>query len=117
MQPIAAGDELVAMDDVRNVLTVEENLRLLDAIAHLGLGKWMDISEEVTGTSGRTSKTSKKCSMERYIYDYIGTYGLILPQYTSVEVPEGDRKSIIAGDGEIAIAEGDTYAHDKARMV
>ena len=116
MRPIAAGDELVAMDDVRNVLTVEENLRLLDAIAHLGLGKWMDISEEVTGTSGRTSKTSKNC-MERYSYDYIGTYGLILPQYTSVEVPEGDRKSIMAGDGEIAIAEGDTYAHDKARMV
>jgi hypothetical protein len=53
VQPITAGDELVAMDDVRNVLNVEEDLRLLDAIAHLGLRKWMDISEDVTGTSGR----------------------------------------------------------------
>jgi hypothetical protein len=53
VRPIAAGDELVAMDDVRNVLNVEEDLRLLDAIAHLGLRKWMDISEDVTGTSGR----------------------------------------------------------------
>ena len=94
--PIAASAEYVATDDIKNMWTVEEDLRLLDAIAHLGLGNWMDISEEVAGTSGTANKTPKKC-MERYLYDYLGKYGLIVPQYTLVEVPEENCKTTKEG--------------------
>ena len=105
--PIAASAEYVAMDEIKNMWTVEEDLRLLDAIAHLGLGNWMDISEEVAGTSGTANKTPKKC-MERYLYDYLGKYGLIVPQYTLVEVPEEVGKTMKEGtDGPYAGGETD----------
>ena len=71
-------------DDTRYMWTVEEDLRLLEAISTFGLGNWADISEEVSGTSRSTNKTPKKC-MERYIDDYLGRYGHILPEYTLVK--------------------------------
>ena len=111
IHPITSvGEEYAAIDDVKNMWTVEEDLRLLDAIAHLGLGNWMDISEEVAGTSGTASKTPKKC-MERYLYDYLGRYGPILPQYTLVEAPEVEYKSVEVGDCETA--EDGTVVIDK----
>ena len=114
VHPIAVVHEYVATDDVKNMWTVEEDLRLLDAIAHLGLGNWMDISEEVAGTSGTSSKTPKKC-MERYLYDYLGRYGPILPQYTLVEAKEGDYKKSVE-EGESELAEVDIDAADKGSI-
>lgn len=81
--------DYVVTDDIKNMWTVEEDLRLLDAISHLGLGNWIDIAEEVAGANCTNNKTPKRC-MERYLYDYLGKYGHILPQYTLVEAKEND---------------------------
>lgn len=70
----------VLHDDPRHVWTVEEDLRLLDGIRTHGLGNWSDISDTVSG-QGSTAKTPKRC-MERYLDDFLGRYGHILPQYT-----------------------------------
>jgi hypothetical protein len=86
--PCTSGAYIVT-DDVKNMWTVEEDLRLLEAIGHLGLGNWMDIAEEVAGPSGTIVKNPKKC-MERYLYDYLGRYGHILPKYTLVEQEDED---------------------------
>mmetsp|Transcript_1852 Transcript_1852/g.3338 ORF Transcript_1852/g.3338 Transcript_1852/m.3338 type:complete len:870 (-) Transcript_1852:931-3540(-) len=91
--------EHIVTDDIKNMWTVEEDLRLLDAITHLGLGNWVDISEEVAGASSVNNKTPKKC-MERYLYDYLGKYGHILPQYTLVEVGNNE---IVDSHGESKI--------------
>jgi len=118
--PMAGSAEYVATDEIKNMWTVEEDLRLLDAIAHLGLGNWMDISEEVAGTSGTANKTPKKC-MERYLYDYLGKYGLIVPQYTLVEVPEEESKTTKDGTdgthagGETDIADKDYSSRKRMR--
>lgn len=90
-----SATDYIVTDDIKNMWTVEEDLRLLDAISHLGLGNWVDVSEEVAGTSSTTNKTPKKC-MERYLYDYLGKYGHILPQYTLVETPDSNGETKIA---------------------
>ena len=71
-------------DDMRYMWTVEEDLRLLEAITTCGFGNWADISEEVSSATSN-NKTPKRC-MERFIDDYLGRYGHILPEYTLVEV-------------------------------
>ena len=73
----------VVQDDPKTVWTVEEDLRLLDAIATCGLGNWADIAEAVSG-QGSSSKTAKRC-MERYFDDFLGRFGHVLPAYTIVE--------------------------------
>lgn len=88
-------------DDHKNMWTAEEDLRLLDAISTLGLGNWIDISEEVAGTSGTTNKNPKKC-MERYLYDFLGRYGEILPNYTLVDLnKDGEEDS--AGNADAGV--------------
>ena len=75
-----SSEEVYALcDDIRYMWTAEEDLRLLDAITTFGLGNWADISEEIG-----TNKTAKRC-MERYIDDFLGRYGHIVPEYTLVQ--------------------------------
>jgi hypothetical protein len=76
-------------EDVKNMWSAEEDLRLIDAIETLGLGNWADIAEEVAGCSSSQNKTPKKC-MERFLDDFLGRYGHILPPYTLVEDEGGD---------------------------
>lgn len=88
----------------RNVWTVEEDLRLLDAIAKFGLGNWADISEELSGSNpgasggdgssshhiphhnSSSNKSAKRC-MERYFDDFLGRFGHIVPPYLLIEAP------------------------------
>ena len=70
-------------DDPKTMWTTEEDLRLIDAIATHGLGNWVDISEAIGG-QGSVGKTPKRC-MERYLDDFLGRYGHVLPQYTIVD--------------------------------
>jgi transcriptional adapter 2-alpha len=112
------------VDETKNAWTAEEDLRLLDGILVCGLGNWPDIAEHVIGSGGGEGggggsgggdgansggKTDKQC-MERYLDDYMGRYGYILPPYTMVPEPEeegggggddreGDSKSGAAPDG------------------
>ena len=81
--PEEESEEYLLTDNPQYMWTIEEDLRLLDAIATLGLGNWIDIAEEVAGTSGLSNKTPKRC-MERYLYDYLGKYGCILPEFTLI---------------------------------
>jgi len=88
------------MENVKNAWTVEEDLRLLDAISSLGLGNWADISEVVSGNNPSTNgstKSAKRC-MERYLDDYLGRYGHILPPYILVEVDEEKAEESKAND-------------------
>lgn len=67
-------------DDPKTMWTAEEDLRLIDAISTHGLGNWVDIAEAIGG-QGSVGKTPKRC-MERYLDDFLGRYGHILPQWT-----------------------------------
>ena len=72
-------------DDAKCCWTVEEDLRLLDAIEANGLGNWVDISEAIsTGIMGGSNKTPKRC-MERYWDDYLGCYGRIVPPFLKLK--------------------------------
>ncbi len=75
--------ETFLSDDPKTMWTAEEDLRLIDAIATHGLGNWVDISEAIGG-QGSVGKTPKRC-MERYLDDFLGRYGHILPQYTIID--------------------------------
>lgn len=103
------------VDSPKDAWTAEEDLRLLDAILSCGLGNWPDIAEHVNGgapgdtaggngggggaSSGAESsgnggvvgggKTDKRC-MERYLDDFMGRYGRILPPYTLVPLADGE---------------------------
>ncbi|KAL7562653.1 hypothetical protein ACA910_006345 [Epithemia clementina (nom. ined.)] len=66
-------------DDPKMYWTVEEDLRLLEGIQNHGIGNWIEIAETVSGQG----KTPKRC-MERYLDDYLGRYGHILPMYTLI---------------------------------
>jgi len=70
-------------DDPKTMWTAEEDLRLIDAISTHGLGNWVDISEAIGG-QGSVGKTPKRC-MERYLDDFMGRYGHIVPQWTIVD--------------------------------
>lgn len=72
-------DNFVLMDDPRNLWTVEEDLRLIEGIRSHGLGNWSEISDAVSG-QGSSGKTPKRC-MERYLDDFLGRYGRILPPF------------------------------------
>lgn len=78
-----AGSDGVAMasDDPKSVWTAEEDLRLLRGIQTHGLGNWPDIAAEVVNGPGSSGKTAKRC-MERYLDDFLGRYGYILPPLT-----------------------------------
>jgi hypothetical protein len=90
-----------AGEDAKTIWTVEEDLRLLQAIQAHGLGNWTDISEAVAG-QGSQGKTPKRC-MERYFDDYMGRYGHILPPYTLIsESIEDDDTPTAAVDDETA---------------
>ncbi|CAB9508398.1 Transcriptional adapter 2-alpha [Seminavis robusta] len=84
-------------DDPKLVWTVEEDLRLLDAIEENGLGNWLDISEAISG-NGSVGKSPKRC-MERYFDDFLGRYGHILPPYTLVAAEDAPAEEKIPGDG------------------
>ncbi|KAI2509210.1 Zinc-binding domain [Fragilaria crotonensis] len=91
----------VVQDDRRTLWTVEEDLRLLDAISTCGLGNWTDIAEAISG-QGSSSKTPRRC-MERYFDDFLGRYGHVLPAYTIIEDEDGQETGEddrVAGDGE-----------------
>ena len=92
----------VVQDDRRGVWTVEEDLRLLDAISTCGLGNWTDIAEAVGG-QGSSSKTARRC-MERYFDDFLGRFGNVLPTYTIVEDEDGQD----AADDDRVAGEGDS---------
>jgi len=77
------SDVMLIPDDPKAVWTVEEDLRLLDAIETHGLGNWTDVADAVSG-QGSFGKNWKRC-MERYFDDFLGRYGYILPPYTLVE--------------------------------
>ena len=93
-------------DDAKNSWTAEEDLRLLDGILSCGLGNWPEIAEHVNGTNngegggganggaigeGGSSwtKTDKQC-MERYLDDFMGRYGYILPPFTMIPESQGE---------------------------
>jgi hypothetical protein len=100
---------LVVQDDPKlSAWTVEEDLRLLDAIATCGLGNWADIAETISG-NGSSGKTPKLC-MERYFDDFLGRYGQILPSYTVVECDDED-----AADDENDVKDTDDDAEDAPR--
>ena len=90
-------------DDPRNFWTIEEDLRLLEGIETQGLGNWNEIAEIVNaGGQGSMGKTPKRC-MERYLDDYLGRYGHILPPYTVVGVNDSemplDEETVLANPG------------------
>lgn len=103
------------IDDPKNTWTAEEDLRLLDAILTCGLGNWPEIAEYVNGGSSGEGgapgenglmiggKTDKRC-MERYLDDFLGRFGYILPPYTMVPVEMKDN------DAKIMSAEQDSSA-------
>jgi hypothetical protein len=103
----------VVQDDPKTVWTVEEDLRLLDAIATCGLGNWADIAEAISG-QGSSSKTAKRC-MERYFDDFLGRYGHILPAYTIVD-DEEEPPTEGNGDDDGGIKEGGESEPKKRRM-
>ncbi|KAL9183826.1 hypothetical protein ACHAXT_004682 [Thalassiosira profunda] len=92
------------IDDAKTSWTAEEDLRLLDGILTCGLGNWPDIAEHINGgTNGEGdsgngnnggpsntigNKTDKQC-MERYLDDFMGRYGHVLPPFTMVPVEGG----------------------------
>ena len=99
---------LVVEDDRKfSAWTVEEDLRLLDAISTCGLGNWADIAETISG-NGSSGKSPKRC-MERYLDDFLGRYGQILPSYTVVECDDED------ADDENNGKDADEAAEDATR--
>ena len=93
------------LDDARHAWTAEEDLRLLDGIITCGLGNWPDIAEHVNGGACGEGlsreggggplvgmKSEKRC-MERYLDDFLGRYGHILPPYTMVPMKEEENNS------------------------
>ena len=84
-------------------------MRLLDAISTCGLGNWADIAETISG-NGCSNKSPKRC-MERYLDDFLGRYGQILPSYTVVDCEDDDD----AADDENHGKEADEAAEDATR--
>lgn len=83
-QPTAASAVVTDADlDVKNMWTAEEDLRLLDGIKTFGLGNWAEIAEAI----GSNNKNAKRC-MERYLDDFLGRYGHILPPQIFIEVED-----------------------------
>ena len=102
-------------EDPKNIWTVEEDLRLLDAIQSFGVGNWDEVNEAVSNgtvlpilthdalsstslhpvgnscSSIGSSKTAKKC-MERYFDDYLGRYGHIVPPFLFEQVQQMDEE-------------------------
>jgi hypothetical protein len=78
-----ASFQISLSDDPKTMWTAEEDLRLIDAISTHGLGNWVDIAEAIGG-HGSVGKTPKRC-MERYLDDFVGRYGHVLPQWTIVD--------------------------------
>jgi hypothetical protein len=78
-----ASVQIILSDDPKTMWTAEEDLRLIDAISTHGLGNWVDIAEAIGG-HGSVGKTPKRC-MERYLDDFLGRYGHVLPQWTIVD--------------------------------
>jgi hypothetical protein len=105
------ASSFVVVDDPRSVWTAEEDLRLLRAIEEHGLGNWPDIAEAVAGP-GSVGKTPKRC-MERYLDDFLGRYGYILPPHTLVAVTaENNNNDTTAGNEESVVTEGNSEAND-----
>ena len=94
---------LVIQEDPKCTWTAEEDLRLLDAIATCGLGNWADIAETISG-NGSNNKTPKRC-MERYLDDFLGRYGEILPPYTIVDCD--DEEAAVSEDDGKGESDGD----------
>lgn len=97
-------------DDPKKYWTVEEDLRLLEAIKTHGLGNWNEISDSVSG-NGSVGKTPKRC-MERYLDDFLGRYGHILPpQLLQMETDDNLDESA-SSPGPTTTAADDTGAAD-----
>ena len=86
-----SGGYFFRADDPKLYWTVEEDLRLLEGIQNHGLGNWVEIAETVAGQG----KTPKRC-MERYLDDYLGRYGHILPMYTLIPHDDSTEASAAA---------------------
>lgn len=88
-QPTAASTVVTDADlDVKNMWTAEEDLRLLDGIKTFGLGNWTEIAEAI----GSNNKNAKRC-MERYLDDFLGRYGHILPPQIFIEVEDNSNSN------------------------
>lgn len=87
--------QIALSDDPKTMWAAEEDLRLIDAISTHGLGNWVDIAEAIGG-QGSVGKTPKRC-MERYLDDFLGRYGHILPQWTIIDdtVVESNRLAYV----------------------
>ena len=120
-EPPAAAAALAVVQDSSKVWTAEEDLRLLDGILTCGLGNWADISEHMSGAVAGEAvqapdpggcsigiKSEQQC-MERYLDDFMGRYGRILPPYTMVAERPADRP-----DGPPGAAGGDEAGNDGA---
>lgn len=110
------SDAFVLHDDPRSIWTIEEDLRLLEGIRAHGLGNWVDIAEAVSG-QGSTGKTPKRC-MERYLDDFMGRYGHILPPVTLLTEENDDDvadKATVSGGGEAKQEETETIRASKRR--
>ena len=88
--------EIALCEDAKIAWTIEEDLRLIDAIQTHGLGNWVDISEAIGG-EGSVGKTPKRC-MERYLDDFLGRYGHILPPWTIVDDNTCTENNLAAAD-------------------
>ena len=96
---------VVQTEDPKNVWTVEEDLRLLEGIKMHGLANWVEIAE-VVGGQGSTGKTPKRC-MERYLDDFLGRYGHILPAYTLVTEEEDEADNGSENNSNVVAADQD----------
>lgn len=101
-------------EDSRNVWTIEEDLRLLEGIQTHGLANWVEISEAVSG-QGSAGKTPKRC-MERYLDDFLGRYGHILPLYTlTAEDNDDDEENADERDATVGTNNNDTASNTPSK--
>ena len=111
---VGSENVLVVQEDPKCTWTLEEDLRLLDAIATCGLGNWQDIAENVSG-QGSSNKSAKRC-MERYLDDFLGRYGQILPPYTVVDCDDDDTENEDDDKNEEGVEEDTSQAGKRRRL-
>ncbi|KAL7485570.1 hypothetical protein ACHAW6_011165 [Cyclotella cf. meneghiniana] len=121
----AKKQEFRLVDDLRNIWTIEEDLRLLDGILTCGLGNWPDIAEHVNGGNSDVAacgvgtniggKTDKMC-MERYLDDFLGRYGRIFPPYIMVPIEGEDEKEGESATDAVEGVSGASLMSERKRL-